>query len=66
LESCRLAHLHASDLDVLITDTDASDEAIAPFEKLGIQVLRLSVVGPTFYLAVHSDTNLRDYFFYKE
>jgi DeoR family transcriptional regulator, aga operon transcriptional repressor len=31
----------ASDLNVLITDTGATDEAIAPFEKLGIQVLRV-------------------------
>jgi len=29
------------DLNVLITDTGASDEAIAPFQKLGIEVLRV-------------------------
>lgn len=31
----------AGDLNVLITDTGASDEAIAPFQKLGIEVLRV-------------------------
>ena len=31
----------ASDLNILITDTNASDEAIAPFQKIGIEVLRV-------------------------
>lgn len=32
---------HAPELNVLITDTNATDEAIAPFEKLGIEVIRV-------------------------
>jgi DeoR family transcriptional regulator of aga operon len=31
----------ASDLDILVTDANATDEMIAPLEKLGIQVLRV-------------------------
>jgi DeoR family transcriptional regulator of aga operon len=31
----------SSDLNVLITDTGASDEAITPFQKLGIEVVRV-------------------------
>ena len=31
----------SGDLDVLVTDTGATDEMVAPFEKMGIQVLRV-------------------------
>ena len=31
----------SGDLDVLVTDTNATDEMIAPFEKMGIKVLRV-------------------------
>jgi DeoR family transcriptional regulator of aga operon len=31
----------ANDLNILVTDTNASDEAIAPFQKLGIEVMRV-------------------------
>lgn len=30
-----------TEINILITDTNASDEAIAPFEKLGIEVMRV-------------------------
>lgn len=32
---------HANELNVLITDTSASDTAIEPFQKLGIEVMRV-------------------------
>jgi len=32
---------HTTELNILITDTAASDEAIAPFQKLGIEVMRV-------------------------
>ena len=31
----------AQEISTIITDTGASDESIAPFEKLGIEVLRV-------------------------
>lgn len=31
----------ATDINVMITDTNASDEAVAPFQKLGIEVMRV-------------------------
>lgn len=31
----------ATDIDVIITDTGASDETIAPFQRLGIEVMRV-------------------------
>jgi DeoR family transcriptional regulator of aga operon len=31
----------ATDINILITDTNASDEAIAPFQKMGIEVMRV-------------------------
>lgn len=31
----------ANDINILITDTNASDEAIAPFQKIGIEVMRV-------------------------
>lgn len=32
---------HPSDLHVLVTDTNATDEMVAPFQKLGIEVVRV-------------------------
>jgi DeoR family transcriptional regulator of aga operon len=32
---------HPSDLNVLVTDTNATDEMVAPFQKLGIEVIRV-------------------------
>ncbi len=32
---------HTAELNILITDTGASDEAIAPFQKVGIEVMRV-------------------------
>ena len=31
----------SSTIQTLITDTDATDESIAPFQKLGIEVIRV-------------------------
>jgi len=31
----------AGDINILVTDTNASDESIAPFQKLGIEVMRV-------------------------
>jgi DeoR family transcriptional regulator of aga operon len=30
-----------ADLDILITDSDATDEMVAPFEKAQVQVMRV-------------------------
>jgi DeoR family transcriptional regulator of aga operon len=32
---------NASELNVLITDTKAADSAIEPFQKLGIEIMRV-------------------------
>jgi len=38
---CRLEDVSASDLDILVTDTGAGDEMIAPFERAQVEVVRV-------------------------